>query len=389
MAGPRKKTASKTSSAGISSAVHSHPYHLIYGDDDYLVSEEGRKVVASLTPQGGSEYNVEIVEGSASNQAEAETVFRRLFESLQCQSFFATEKVVWLRNTNLLGSGVTAESAGVSASLSSLSKLLNAGLPPGFSLVITAQDADARRSLFLTIKALGRVTAFKTDPYKGGDDPAKASHFARENAVRLGKNLDDEAALLLAEMTCGDSRTIVSEVEKLAAYAGDEKNLKEEHVREICCRRPGGIVWDLSDAVTERNLSKTLKMLDNLLSCGESPIGLLFTLTSRFRLLVLLSALADKKLLQPTASYPSFKSLIERLPAWVSQSLPSDRKLNPLAGHPFMIWKASAGLRHYTTRELRQALNTLLECNELMFSSGGLPGNLLKDALIRICSKAA
>lgn len=78
---------------------------------------------------------------------------------------------------------------------------------------------------------------------------------------------------------------------------------------------------------------------------------------------------------------------MKELPEWVSGSLPQDKKLNPLAGHPYVIWKASSGAARYTRAELQQALETLLECNEQMFSSGSPKCDVLKNALVRICAK--
>jgi DNA polymerase-3 subunit delta len=361
---------------------------LIHGDDDYLVAEEGRRTVAALTPPGNPEFGVETVDGLAVNQAEAETCFRRLFEALQTSSFFATEKVVWWRDTNLLGTDQTADSATVRDSVGSLANMLKGGLPPGVSFVITASNVDARKSIVKVIGQTGEVVAFKKDPYKARENEASAIRLAQETAERMDKEIDEGAALLLVEMTAGDSRTIVSEIEKLAAYTGDQKTISEEDVRAIASRRPGGIVWDLADALADRNLARILRVLDDLLFMGEEPVGLFFTLVTRVRLLLFLSILAERKLFKPGGDYNSFKSQLERLPAWVKENLPEDRKFNPLAGHPFALWKASVGVTRYTRSELQRAVVRLLECNERMFSGIGTPLDHFKEALVQICVKS-
>lgn len=362
---------------------------LIHGDDDYLIAEEARKIVATLMPPGGSEFNLEMVDGIASNQAEADAIFRKLFEALQTQSFFATEKVVWWRNTNLLGTEAVAEGAGVRESLNGLAKLLKAGLPAGFALVVTATGVDARKSLVRAFQEAGNVVAFKKDSYDRERNEAGAIRLAREAAARLDKQIEEGAALLLVEMTTGDSRTLVSEIEKLAAYSGEQKIIGEEEVRAVASRRPGGLVWDLADAVTERNLARVLRVLDDLLFMGEEPVGLFFTLVTRLRLLLFLSVLSERKVLKCGGDYASFKSQLDRLPASIVDNLPADKKLNPLAGHPYALWKASAGVGRYSPAELRQAMVILLECNERMFSGVGSHIDHLKEALIRICVKPA
>jgi DNA polymerase-3 subunit delta len=384
-ASPKKESASEDS--GLKNKI-SNSLFLVYGDDDYLVAEEARKIVNKLVPKNASDFNVEIIEGCASNQNEAAQIFQKLFESIQSQSFFATEKVVWWRDTNLLGSSSTASGSVVSENVEALNELLKQGLPTGTCLVITATDLDGRKGIAKSLQKLGVVTSFKTDPYKQKENEARAIQFAREAAASLGKKLDEETASLIVEMAGGDTRTIHSEVEKMAAFAGEQEYIRDQEVRAVGSWRPGGIVWDLPDAVGTRDLSKALALLDNLLFQGETPIALLFAIISRVRLLLLLTALSEKKLLRGGGDYNSFKSQLDRLPSWVSANLPVDKKLNPLAGHPFALWKASTGLGRYKLSELQNSLRLLLETNERLVSSGSEPQSLLEEALIKICMKS-
>lgn len=385
----KKSTGQKDFSPELKSgtATAAQSLYLIYGDDDYLVDQEARRILADIVPKGGTEYGLEVIDGGASNQAEAATIFGKLFEALQSQSFFATEKVVWLKNTNLLGASVTASAAGTSDFLSSLEANLKKGLATGISLVITATDVDGRKGIVKTIQKLGQTVAFKIDPYKQQENEAQAVAFAITTAKELGKKMEDGVDHLIVEMAAGDARTIRSELEKLTSYVGDLNVITEQDVRAIGSWRPGGVVWDLPDAIGNRNLSRALEILDDLFFIGESPIALLFAVISRVRLLLLLSVLAEKKLLRLGGDYSSFKSQLDRLPSWISETLPKDKKLNPLASHPFVLWKAAAGASRYTRKELQSGLETLLACNESMVSSGGDSQELLKEALLKICLK--
>ena len=391
MTGLQKKPSYSPGEKSAASRPSPQSLVLIHGDDDFLVNQEAQKIINSLTPKspipGAPWAGLEIIEGFASNQAEAITIFRLLFEALQTRSFFASEKIVWWRNTNLLGAGSTASASAVADSLAALNDLLKSGLSPGFSLVVTATETDARKAVFRTFQQQGRVIAFKTDPYKQQENQAAALLFARETASKLNKQIEEDAGFLIVEMAGCDSRTIASEIEKLAAYVGDEGVIREQDVHAIGSRRPGGVVWNLTDALSERNLSKALRALDNLIFLGETPMGMLFALVARVRLLLLISVLVEKKLIKTGGSCASFKSQLDGLPSWVVENLPRDKKLNPLAGHPFMLWKASVGIGNYTRSELQQALASLLECNERMVS-GGEPQNALEETLLKICAKS-
>ncbi|NUN93786.1 MAG: DNA polymerase III subunit delta [Verrucomicrobiae bacterium] len=383
MAAPRKKTSAAEGSGGEAS----NALFLIHGDDDYLVAEEARRIIASAMPKGANEFALETISGAAAHQAEAIESFRKLFEALRSQTFFASERVVWWQNTNLMSAGATATGAEASEMLAALAEMLDRGLGPGITLVITATEVDERRALFKKIAARGKIVAFKKDPYKAKENAAQAAEFARRAAKEVGAELDEEAAVLLAEMTDGDSRTLRSEIEKLAAYAGEEQRIGREAVRAVGSHRPGGVVWDLADAVGERNLQKALAALDDLLFAGESPVGLFYNLVTRIRQFLLLRSLADAKRLSLGGSYPSFKAGLDRLPAWAGRASGEEKKAHPLAGHPFVLWKVSGGAARYTQRELLAALRVLLDANEKLFSSGGAPRAIIADALVAICAK--
>jgi DNA polymerase-3 subunit delta len=368
-------------------SVPKSPLFLIYGDDDFLVSQEAKKAVEASKPVGGSELAVETIEGMATNQAEAEQVFRRLLEALHTPTFFSSDRVLWLRGTNLLGSSPTASASSVAEFWDEIHQMLKKGLPQGTALVISASEVDGRRGIVKTIQAMGKVIVFKSDPYKPEIDIAKAKAFILDYTSKLGLKIDGDAAERLVEMTDGDFRTLQSEMDKISTYLGDQTAIREEDVQAIGSWRPGGVAWDLPDAVGDRDLSKALNCLANLTFLGESPVALLFAVISRIRLLLLLRALADKKCIRLGSDYATFKSQLERLPSSIVESLPKDKKLNPLMGHPFVLWKSSKGAMKYDSNELHRSLQILLVCNEKMVTGGGDQTSLLQQALVEICMK--
>lgn len=383
VATPRKKTpAARGAGGGSSDALV-----LVHGDDDYLVAEEARRLIARALPGGANEFALETIPGAAANQAEAMDIFRRLFEALQARTFFAAERVIWWRDTNLLSATSTATGAEVSEMLAALAAQLDRGLGPGIALVITATEVDERRALFKKIAERGKVVSFKKDPYKPRENEAQAVEFARRAAHEIGAEITEEAAVLLVEMSDGDSRTLRSEIEKLAAYVGEKQRIGTEAVRAVGCHRPGGLVWDLADAVGERHLPEALTALDDLLFAGENPVGLFYNLIARVRLFLLLRSLADAKRLTLGRSYPSFKAELDRLPSWAGRAAGEEKKSSLLAGHPFVLWKVSGGAARYTQQELLAALRVLLVANEKLFSSGGEPRAIIADALVAICAK--
>ena len=79
--------------------------------------------------------------------------------------------------------------------------------------------------------------------------------------------------------------------------------------------------------------------------------------------------------------YPRFKAQLERVPP---DKLPQDKRFNPLAINPYILFKAVPQARKYSIDELVCAMDLLLRCNQqLIFSS--LDGQLvLQQTLVQI-----
>jgi hypothetical protein len=79
--------------------------------------------------------------------------------------------------------------------------------------------------------------------------------------------------------------------------------------------------------------------------------------------------------------YARFKAALDRVPP---DALPRDRKFNPLAMHPFMLYNSLAHTRKYTSQELVRAMELLLIANQKLVTSSADEALVLQDTLIRI-----
>jgi DNA polymerase III delta subunit len=79
--------------------------------------------------------------------------------------------------------------------------------------------------------------------------------------------------------------------------------------------------------------------------------------------------------------YARFKAALDRVPP---EALPQDRKFNPLAMHPFMLYNSLAHTKKYSSEELVGAMELLLIANQKLVTSSADEALVLQDALIRI-----
>ena len=118
----------------------------------------------------------------------------------------------------------------------------------------------------------------------------------------------------------------------------------------------------------------------------KSEIGLLYGLISKVRAILMLKEMLREGWIKETRDYNQFKAQLERVPA---DKLPADRKFNPLALNPYVLYKALPQVKKYTSPELVRAMDVLLRCNQRLVSSGLDEALVLQQALVQIVAPAA
>lgn len=356
--------------------------YLVCGSEEYLVKENARKLVKKLTPEGGAEFAVEIVDGNVTKADEAVKAVYRVLEAVNTMGFFSSKKLIWLKDASFFGTDKTSAAAAVTEAVAELAGVLKKGLPADVTLVVSAGEMDKRRAFYLACDKLGEVVVSDAiDPSKDRQWESKVTDFITAHARSLGKNVSRQAVAQIIELNGANLRQIETELEKIAAYIGDRDSMELADVRAVGSASREAIAWDLNDAVGERQLGKALRLLDRLLFQGEEVIGLLFAVASRVRQLLVLRELVDRKLLRPGGEYMQLKGQLERLPDSVREELPADRKLNPLLQHPFPVFKTLQQTGNYTRPQLIRAMQWLLETNQQLVTSS-LPDRLAMEELL-------
>ncbi len=72
--------------------------------------------------------------------------------------------------------------------------------------------------------------------------------------------------------------------------------------------------------------------------------------------MLLLKEMLREGWIKPEADYTRFKSQLERVPA---EKLPADRRFNPLALNPYVLYKALPQAKKYSQDELVRAMDLI------------------------------
>jgi DNA polymerase III delta subunit len=90
--------------------------------------------------------------------------------------------------------------------------------------------------------------------------------------------------------------------------------------------------------------------------------------------------------IKPETDYNRFKAQLGRVPA---DKLPADKKYNPLALNPYVLYKALPQVKRYSEAELILAMDLLLRCNQRLVSSGLEEALVLQQTLVQIITPQA
>ena len=371
-------------------AAKAPPLALVCGDDEFAVKKRAREIYQQWCDElGGMDH--EIIEASVSNSGEALTAIAKLREALQTLPFFGSGKTVWLRDCNFLGDERAAAAQAVTETLTELAEELKTFKWQSVRLLISAGKVDKRKTFFKTLDKIGTVESFAA---LSADDKdwVESAEVAARNAIReRQKEISGEALAELVSRTGPNARQLESEIEKLCVFTGDRKKIEFADVAGICSRNKTARAFALGDALGDRDLPRLLKRLDEelwetKLDPKKSEIGLLYGLISKVRAILLLKEMLREGWIKPEADYNRFKAKLAAIPA---DKLPADKRFNPLALNPYVLYKALPQVKKYSQSELIRAMDLLLRCNQRLVGSGLDEALVLQQALVQIVAPQA
>ena len=266
-----------------------------------------------------------------------------------------------------------------------LSDAILTGCPKTNHLVLTTDLVDKRRKLYKTIKKTGVVIDCSVPKGEKAADKRRQQEVlkarVKETLERAGKTMATGGFEALYEKIGVDMRSFSNEVEKLIAFVGDRKEVLPSDVETVSKRTKQDPIYEMSNAIAERDTRKALFFLDSLLKNNFFPLQVLAAASNQIRKLILAKDFIrggygsgwGKDL-----SYGAFQKTI----------LPELKKREPdfltSSAHPFAIYMTLKQSDNYTLEELIGAMEVLLDADIRLKSSGQDAKIVLEHAILSI-----
>jgi DNA polymerase-3 subunit delta len=371
-------------------AAKSPALALVCGDDEFAVKKRAKEIYQTWCDElGGMDH--EIIDASVANSGDALVAIAKLREALNTLPFSGSGKVVWLRDCNFLGDERAASAQAVTETLNEVADELKNFKWQNVRLLISAGKVDKRKTFFKTLDKIGSVENFAALSTDDKDWVERAEVAARTAIRERKKEISEEGLSELVSRVGPNARQLETEIEKLSLFAGDRKKIEFGDVAAICSQNKTAKAFALGDALGDRDLPRLLKRLDEelwetIFDSKKSEIGLLYGLIGKIRAMLLLKEMIREGWIKQTMDYNNFKSQLERVP---KDKLPEDKKFNPLALNPYVLYKALPQVKKYSQGELVRAMDLLLRCNQRLVGSGLDEALVLQQALVQIVAPQA
>jgi DNA polymerase III subunit delta len=302
-----------------------------------------------------------------SDRPKVERALRRLrarfdeqaVERLDAETAGGEEAVAACNALGLFGGARLVVVAGVErwkkADVESISAYL-ASPVAGAVLALVANEPPKDDALAKVVARAGKLLRFEVPK------PKDLSVWVRSELTRLGVRADDEAARRLVEIVGDDVAAVAAEVEKIAAWAGEEP-VGTREVEALAVPAHEASAWALTDAWGSRDLPRVLAACENDLEHGEEPFVVAMRLAAQVGLVRSAQALATEGL--------ATREIAKRL-----------RK------HEFRVRRALAHAENYSRDELDAAVVRLAELDARLKGASRLAGELeLERALVDVTAK--
>jgi DNA polymerase III subunit delta len=335
--------------------------YAVVGSDEAEIKRVAAELAQRLVPQDAGDFGLEVIDGVADNTDQAAARIRSTIEALQTLPFFGSTKVVWLKNANFLGDDPKARSAAVQSGLEEFSTLIDNGFGPGVTLLISATEVDKRRSFYKTLVKHAELQVFdRLDSARAGWEE-EATEIVRQRANKRKLQFNDEALDLFVLLTGGDTRQIENELEKIDTFLGKDRAVGVQLVRELVPVSRAGVIFELSNALSARDMELGLLMVRRLLEQGESAVGILLAaIVPTIRNLLLAKDLMEQHGIRSPHSPFQFIAAMNRLPARATEHLPrkKDGSINA-----YGLAVAAQRAHQFQTNQLIEAMRACLDAN--------------------------
>ena len=234
--------------------------YLLYGEERYLKRQYKERLRKALCGDDDT-MNTHFYEGKDISIGE-------IIDLAETLPFLAERRVIFLTDSGLYKSGGE--------------KMAEYLASPNETtyFVFTESEIDKRSKLFKTVSSRGYAAEFAIQ------DENTLKRWVAGVLAKDNKKISEGTVQLLLSKTGTDMDNIQSELEKLICYCMERDVVTSEDVEAICTTRISNHIFDMINAIADRQQKRALELYYDLLALKEPPMRILFLIARQCNMLL-------------------------------------------------------------------------------------------------------
>ncbi len=318
------------------------PVYLIHGEETFLTRSAMVWLRETVLAGVIEDFNLDRFDGRENFDAE------RVAQAARTLPMMADRRMVWVRNAEVV----------FGRSKDALKTLLAYVDQPDPSTVLVFQamaKVKKNSALYKRIAKNGCVLENQVPRER------ELASWINQAARDRGRQIDRDAASMLIEAIGRDLASLDTAIDRLCLYREAPASITLEDVEANVPHNRARTVWELVDAVADRNVSLVMDRAHQLLDQGEQPIYLLSLVVRQFRQLL--------------------------IGASVEANGGSSSEAARAAGVPsFRESTFSRQLNNYGSEELNRAIHRMMLADLALKGSKMQPRLIFEETLLDLCA---
>ena len=239
--------------------------YLLYGTEAYLKKQYKDRFIKAMLPEGDT-MNYAYYEGK-------NTDIKEVIDLAETLPFFAERRLIVFEDTGFFKS-----------SGADLADYIS-DMPATTYFIFIENEVDKRSKLYKAVKSKGHIVEL------GAQDENTLRKWVLGLVKKEGRQMQPSDAAYFLNKVGTDMENITKELEKLVCYCLDKEVITREDIDAICVTQITSHIFEMVNAVANKDQRKALDLYYELLALKEPPMRILFLLIREYRILFHVKAL--------------------------------------------------------------------------------------------------
>lgn len=239
--------------------------YLFYGQEEFLKKYYLDSIEKAILENDLTAMNKIVLEGKFE--------MGKIEEACETMPVFSEKKLVLVKNSGLFKSG---KDGAKQNNRDQLVEYLE-NVPDYTVLVFYEEEIDKKLKTVNMIKKNGLIVEFSFQK------PAELVKWVTKVLKSHDKEISAKDASYLVEICEQGMTEMLNEVNKLIMFLGDRSKVTEQDIDTVCTKSIKSRIFNLTDAIAEKNLDKALKLLNDMLILKEPIPKILFMIARQLR----------------------------------------------------------------------------------------------------------